>query len=392
MKETELKKFLAEGNAFLGIELGSTRIKSILIGADCKPLASGSYDWESRYENGIWTYPLADVWAGIQSSYEKLLDSVQKQYGVQVTSFRAIGISAMMHGYLPFNARGEQLVPFRTWCNTMTEDAAAALSELFQFNIPQRWSIAHLYHAILQGESHINEVAFLTTLSGYIHWQLTGKKVLGVGDASGMFPIDSSRCDFNARMIEQFDQKMAEKNIPWNLKAILPHVLSAGEPAGTLTAAGAKLLDPSGALQAGIPLCPPEGDAGTGMVATNSVAERTGNVSAGTSIFAMVVLEKMLQSVYTEVDLVTTPSGRPVAMVHCNNCTSDLNAWAGVLQGFADALGVKCSIPQVLDTLFFSALQGEPDCGGLLSYNYSSGEPITRLDAGRPLFVRRPDS
>lgn len=393
MNKEEAKACLAEGRASLGIEMGSTRIKAVLIGGDAKqPLASGGHDWENRYENGVWTYALEEVWTGVQDSYAKLAEAVQRDYGVHLTKLRAIGVSAMMHGYLPFDARDNLLVPFRTWRNTMTEDAADALTKLFRFNIPQRWSIAHLYHAILQNEPHVKDIAFLTTLAGYVHWQLTGEKVLGVGDASGMFPIDSATGDYDARRLEQFGRQVAGRGYPWTLRGILPRVLPAGQQAGALTEAGARLLDPSGALQAGIPFCPPEGDAGTGMVATNSVAARTGNVSAGTSVFAMVVLEKPLKDVYTEIDLVTTPSGKPVAMVHCNNCTSDINAWAGMLQEFAASVGWSCTMPQVLDAIFYGALRGDDDCGGLVNFNYFSGEPITRLDEGRPLFARRPDA
>ncbi|MCA9975485.1 MAG: hypothetical protein KC413_07030, partial [Anaerolineales bacterium] len=304
----------------------------------------------------------------------------------------AIGFSAMMHGYLAFSKDGNLLVPFRTWRNTMTGQAAEKLTDLFQFNIPQRWSIAHLYQAVLNQEAHINDVSHLTTLAGYVHWQLTGQTVLGVGEASGVFPIDSETNDYDTHKIELFNERLAAANIPWRLQNILPQVLAAGEAAGTLTAAGAKLLDPSGQLQAGIPLCPPEGDAGTGMVATNSVAVRTGNVSAGTSVFAMIVLEKALSTVYPEIDMVTTPTGKPVAMVHSNNCTSDLNAWIGLFQEFTAALGVEINQSRLFEMLYQQALAGEADAGGLLAYNYFSGEHITHLEAGRPLFVRTPES
>lgn len=383
---------IAGGRAVLGIELGSTRIKAVLIDEHHQPVASGSHDWKNRLEQGIWTYRLEDVWAGIQDSYAKLCRQVEATYGVTLTNVKAMGFSAMMHGYLPFDKDGWQLTAFRTWRNTTTEQAAAELTALFDFNIPQRWSIAHLYQAMLNKESHVKDIAYLTTLSGYVHWKLTGKKVLGVGEASGMFPIDSRTGDYHPRMVEQFDRRAAIDGYPWQLRDILPHVLPAGSKAGTLTAEGARLLDPSGRLQPGIPLAPPEGDAGTGMTATNSVAPRTGNVSAGTSIFAMVVLEKDLSRVYEEVDMVTTPSGKPVAMVHCNNCSSDIDAWAQMLCEFAAALGTPCTLPQALDALFYQALQGAADGGGLVSYNYFSGEPITRLDEGRPLFVRLPDA
>lgn len=392
MQTNQIQQLIQDGKAVLGIELGSTRIKAVLIGSDYAPVASGSFDWENRYENGVWTYHLDDVWTGIQESYRKLKEQVAQQYSVKLTKLAAVGFSAMMHGYLAFDEKGELLAPFRTWRNTMTEEAAEKLTELFSFNIPQRWSIAHLYQAILNGEEHVSRISFLTTLAGYVHWQLTGEKVLGVGEASGMFPIDSETGKYDAVMLERFEQLVAPKGYPWKLAGILPAILQAGDPAGSLTSKGALLLDPSGELEAGIPLCPPEGDAGTGMVATNSVAARTGNISAGTSIFSMVVLERSLSKVYPEIDMVTTPSGKPVAMVHCNNCTSDINAWADLLRSFAAALGVECSMPKALDTLFYEALKGDADCGGLVSYNYFSGEPVTKMEEGRPLFVRMPDA
>ncbi|MCA9961364.1 MAG: FGGY-family carbohydrate kinase [Anaerolineales bacterium] len=380
------------GKTALGVEFGSTRIKAVLIGEDHKPLASGSYDWENQYENGIWTYSLADIWKGLQESYRQLSSEVLEKYNTPLQTIGAIGFSAMMHGYMAFDKDGNQLVPFRTWRNTITGQAAEQLTDLFQFNIPQRWSIAHLYQAVLNQEAHINDVSHLTTLAGYVHWQLTGQTVLGVGEASGVFPIDSETNDYDTHKIELFNERLAAANIPWRLQDILPRVLAAGEAAGTLTAAGAKLLDPSGQLQAGIPLCPPEGDAGTGMVATNSVAVRTGNVSAGTSVFAMIVLEKALSTVYPEIDMVTTPTGKPVAMVHSNNCTSDLNAWIGLFQEFTAALGVEINQSRLFEMLYQQALAGEADAGGLLAYNYFSGEHITHLEAGRPLFVRTPES
>lgn len=387
-----IKKVIEEGKVALGIEMGSTRIKAVLIGPDHKPVASGSHDWENRLEDGIWTYHLDDVWAGLQDCYSKLKENVRKKYDVALGAMEAIGVSAMMHGYLVFDSNNNQLAQFRTWRNTTTEKAAAELTELFHFNIPQRWSIAHLYQAILNEEAHVKDIAFLTTLAGYVHWKLTGEKVLGVGDASGVFPIDSATNDYDAGMIAKFNALIEKKNYPWKFTDLLPKVLQAGEAAGKLTEEGAKLLDPSGELPAGIPLCPPEGDAGTGMTATNSVAERRGNISAGTSIFAMAVLEKPLSSVYTEIDMVTTPTGKPVAMVHCNNCTSDINAWASLLQQFAEVMGVQYSMPQVLDAMFYQALEGDPDCGGVVAYNYFSGEPITQLEEGRPLFARLPDA
>ncbi len=377
---------------YLGIELGSTRIKAVLIGPDHAVLASGAHDWENRLENGYWTYSLEAVWAGVQNSYRKLAQQVQERYGAALTRTGAIGISAMMHGYLPFDKTGAQLAPFRTWRNTTTERAAELLTAQLEFNIPQRWSIAHLYQAMLNGETHVSDIAFLTTLSGYIHWRLTGERVLGIGDASGMFPIDSVTKQFVARMANEFDGLLKQQNLPYRLNDILPRVLNAGEPAGRLTEAGAKLLDPTGALTAGIPLCPPEGDAGTGMVATNSIAPRTGNVSAGTSLFAMIVLEKALSRVYPEIDMVTTPSGMPVAMVHCNTCTSDLDAWVRLLADAISAAGASLTKPQVYDLFYEKALEGDADCGGLVNYNYYSGEPITKLPEGRPLLMRRPDA
>lgn len=386
------KQMIEEGKAVLGIEFGSTRIKAVLINEKNEPVASGSHDWENRYDNGIWTYTLEDIWGGVQNSYRSMVQDVKDKYGVQITKLAAIGFSGMMHGYMAFNKNGELLVPFRTWRNTITEEASEKLTELFQYHIPQRWSIAHLYQAILNGEEHVKEIDFFTTLAGYIHWKLTGKKVLGIGEASGMFPIDIKTKEFNQTMIEKFDSQIAENHYPWKLSEILPEILLAGENAGELTEEGAKLLDPSGMLEAGIPLCPPEGDAGTGMAATNSVAPRTGNVSAGTSVFAMVVLEKELSKVYPEIDLVTTPSGDLVGMVHCNNCTSDLNAWVGVFREFAETFGMKVDMNDLYGNLYRKAMEGDKDCGGLLAYNYFSGEHITNFEEGRPLFVRTPES
>ena len=388
----DAKTTIAEGRAVLGIELGSTRIKAVVIGEDNKPIASGSHDWENQLVNGIWTYSLDAVWAGLQDCYSNMAADVKEKYGVEVESFAAIGFSAMMHGYMAFDKNDELLVPFRTWRNTITGEASKELFDLFNYNIPQRWSISHLYQSILNGEEHVKDVTFFTTLSGYIHWKLTGEKAIGVGDASGMFPIDIETKDFNKEMIRKFNELVAPKGYPWKLEELMPKVLVAGETAGVLTEEGAKLLDVSGKLKAGIPLCPPEGDAGTGMAATNSVAQRTGNVSAGTSVFAMIVLEKDLSKAYPEIDLVTTPSGDLVAMVHCNNCTSDLNAWVNIFKEFADAFGVKADMNELFGTLYNKALEGDKDCGGLLAYNYFSGEHITGFEAGRPLFVRTPDS
>lgn len=388
----EIKKLIEGGKSVLGIELGSTRIKAVLIGEDNAPIASGSHDWENQLINNIWTYSLEDVWAGLQHCYQDLKENVQKEYGVTLTEFAAIGISGMMHGYMAFDKNDELLVPFRTWRNTITKDASEKLMGVFNYNIPQRWSIAHLYQCILNGDDHVKDVTYFSTLSAYIHWQLTGQKVIGVGEASGMFPIDIATGDFNERMIGQFDELVADKNYPWKLREIMPKVLSAGDDAGVLTDKGAKLLDPSGDLKAGIPMCPPEGDAGTGMVATNSVTVRTGNVSAGTSVFLMAVLEKELSKVYPEIDMVTTPAGDLVAMVHCNNCTSDLNAWVNLFKEFAEEFGMKVDMNELFGKLYNKALEGDDDCGGLLAYNYFSGEHITKLQEGRPMFVRRPDS
>ena len=383
---------IQSGRAVLGLELGSTRIKCVLIGEDHAPIASGDHTWENRLENGVWTYHMDDVWAGIQDAYAALKADVESRYGVKLTHLAALGVSAMMHGYLPFDKDGKQLCEFRTWRNTMTADAAEALTSLFDFNIPQRWSIAHLYQAILNGESHLPSLARLTTLAGHVHYMLTGRHVMGVGEASGMFPIDSQTGTYDARMVRLFDDAIASKGYGWKLLDILPAVLNAGEDAGCLTAEGAKLLDPTGALNAGALVAPPEGDAGTGMTATNAVAVRTGNVSAGTSVFAMVVLEKPLSKVYPEIDMVTTPTGKPVAMVHCNNCTSDINAWAGMLKGFCEAAGKSVSMGEIYTALFTSALAGDKDCGGVVNLPLFSGEPVVGLNEGRPMMVRTPDA
>jgi sugar (pentulose or hexulose) kinase len=381
-------------STFLGIEFGSTRIKAVLIDENFKPIASGSHDWENKLVDGVWTYELKDVWTGLQDSFRKLNDAVKSRFGQPLARVDAIGISAMMHGYLAFDKADKLLVPFRTWRNTMTEKAAADLTALFGFNIPQRWSIAHLWQAVLNQEAQVKDAAFITTLAGYVHWKLSGKKVLGIGDASGVFPIDSATNDYNTRMVKQFDELAGGNNpqIKWKLAELLPKTLSAGENAGSLTEAGAALLDPSGVFKSGVPFCPPEGDAGTGMTATNSVAERTGNVSAGTSIFAMIVLEKPLSRVYPEIDMVTTPSGKPVAMVHCNNCTTDLDGWVKLFGETIALSGAKMEKAALYDALYHKALEGDADCGGLVSYNYYSGEHTVRLAEGRPLFARLPDS
>ena len=389
---TDAGAAITSGRTALGIEFGSTRIKAVLIGPDHRPLAVGASDWENQLVDRRWTYSLDAVWSGVQQSVAALAADVRRRHGVDLTEVGALGVSAMMHGYLAFDAAGELLTPFRTWRNTDTGRATERLSAEFGVNIPHRWSVAHLYQAVLDSEEHVGRLDSLTTLAGYVHWQLTGEKVLGVGDASGMFPIDSATGGYDATMLARFDELAAEAGADLSLAALLPAVAAAGQPAGTLTAAGARLLDPSGRLRPGAPLCPPEGDAGTGMVATNSVAPRTGNVSAGTSIFAMVVLERELGQVHRELDLVTTPAGDPVAMVHCNNGASELDAWAGLFTEFARALGAPASPSEVFETLFTAALDGASDGGGLLAYNYLSGEPITGLEEGRPLFLRSPDS
>ena len=378
-------------NTVLGIELGSTRIKAVLIDQDHRPIASGSHEWENQLVNNIWTYSMEAIHSGVQACYADLKRDVKEKYGAVLTQVGAIGISAMMHGYLPFDKDGKPLAEFRTWRNTMTGEAAEKLTALFDFNIPQRWSIAHLYQAMLNGEEHLPRLACLTTLAGYLHTRLTGKNVLGIGEASGVFPIDSETLSYNAAMTDKFDALIAEMGYTWRLRDILPGILTAGEQAGALTAEGAAFLDPAGDLKPGIPFAPPEGDAGTGMTATNSVAPRTGNVSAGTSDFAMIVVEK-LPGVHREIDMVTTPTGKPVAMVHCNNCTSDINAWVNLLSEFAGAIGARIDKGDLYTLLFNKALEGESDCGGLLSYNYLSGEGVTDLDAGRPVFARTPDA
>ena len=386
------KESIMNGKAALGIEFGSTRIKAVLIDEEHHPIASGSHEWENQLVDGVWTYSIDAIWNGLQDCYQDMKKDVQEKYGAKVTKLAAIGFSAMMHGYMAFDKDDKILVPFRTWRNAITEEASEKLTDLFRYNIPQRWSVAHLYQAILNGEEHVKDICFQTTLAGYIHWMLTGKKVLGVGDASGMFPIDIETGKYDAKMVSQFDEAIADKGYPWKLMDIFPEVLSAGEDAGTLTQEGAKLLDTDGDLEAGVPLCPPEGDAGTGMVATNSVARRTGNVSAGTSVFSMVVLEKELSKVYKELDLVTTPSGDLVAMVHCNNCTSDLNAWVNIFREFAESFGLDVDMNRLYGTLYKKAMEGDANGGNLLAYNYISGENITEMEEGRPLFVRTPNS
>ena len=384
----DAKSTIEAGKAILGIELGSTRIKAVLIDQENKPIAQGSHTWENQLVDGLWTYSIEAIWSGLQDCYADLRTNVKNAYGIEIETLAAIGVSAMMHGYMPFNKKEEILVPFRTWRNTNTGRAAAALSELFVYNIPLRWSISHLYQAILDNEAHVNKIDFLTTLAGYVHWQITGEKVLGIGDASGMLPIDPTTHNYSAEMVAKFNKLIAPKEYNWKLEDILPKVLSAGENAGVLTPKGSKKLDASGHLKAGIPVCPPEGDAGTGMVATNAVKQRTGNVSAGTSSFSMIVLEKELSKPYEMIDMVTTPDGSLVAMVHCNNCTSDLNAWVNLFKEYQELLGIPVDMDEIYSKLYNIALTGDTDCGGLLSYNYISGEPVTGLADGRPLFVR----
>ncbi len=387
----EIVSVIENGETALGIELGSTRIKSVLIGKDHTPLASGGFDWENSLIDGIWTYPMEDIWCGVQACFADLVRNVRHRYGITLKNIKTLGFSAMMHGYMVFNNDGNQLTLFRTWRNNITGQASEVLTKLFNYPIPQRWSIAHLYQAILNSEEHVRHIRLITTLAGFIHWKLTGRKVIGIGDASGMFPIDLKTCDFNINMCSLFDSHIKDKGFDWKLKNILPEVLLAGKVGGYLTDDGALSLDPTGKLNAGVPVCPPEGDAGTGMVATNSVTVRTGNVSAGTSVFAMIVLEKELKNVHNEVDLVTTPDGNLVGMAHSNNCSSDYDAWINLFGEALEVLGIGISKHTLYDTLLEQALKGDPDCGGMLSFGYVSGEHITGFSEGRPLFVRSPE-
>jgi len=388
----DAKKTIETGQAVMGLELGSTRIKAVLIDRDHKPIAQGDHEWENQLVDGLWTYSVEAIWNGLQDCYANLRKDVMQRYGTEIESLASIGISAMMHGYLAFDSEGILLAPFRTWRNTNTGAAAKVLSDLFNFNMPLRWSLSHLYQCILDKEEHVGDIDFMTTLSGYIHWSLTGRKVLGVGDASGMMPIDPGTCDFDEKRIAAFDSLVAPEGYPWKLREILPEVLKAGENAGALTKEGTLKLDPSGHLKAGIPLCPPEGDAGTGMVATNAVRPRTGNVSAGTSSFSMIVLEKDLKRPHDVIDIITTPDGSPVAMTHCNNCTTDLNAWVSLFIEYQNLLGIKADKGEIYEKLFTHALEGDLDCGGLLNYNYVAGEHVTGFTEGRPLFVRSASS
>ena len=384
----EIKSAILNGQTSVGMELGSTRIKTVLIGPDNFPIASGSFDWENSYIDNIWTYSIDEIWEGVQASFRKMTEDVKAKYDVEFTKTGSLGFSGMMHGYMVFDKNDKQLVPFRTWRNNFTGQASEELTELFDYPIPQRWNIAHLYQAILNKEEHVKDISFLTTIAGYIHWKLSGQKSLGIGEASGVFPIDSVNKNYNFKLAEKFDAHISDYGFDWKVADLLPAVLVAGDNAGYLTEEGAKLLDPSGKLEAGIPMCPAEGDAGTGMVATNSIAVRTGNVSAGTSVFAMLVLEKELSKAYKELDLVTTPDGHMVAMVHSNNCTSDYDAWLNIFAEALKELGLDVPKPKLYDTLLGMALKGDPDCGGLLAYGYISGEHITGFEEGRPMLVR----
>lgn len=392
MNRKNYKEFIEKGEAVLGIELGSTRIKSVLIDDSFSPIASGESEWENRFADGIWTYTIEDIWNGLQNSYLKIAEEVKDKYGVILKELKAIGFSAMMHGYLPFDEKDKLLVPFRTWRNSITQEASEKLTELFQYNIPQRWSIAHLYQAILNKEPHVREIRYITTLAGYVHWKLTGQKVIGIGDASGMFPVDPETKDYDSNMICLFDQLIRKENYDWPLKDILPEILTAGKNAGKLTEEGARLLDVSGNLQPGILLAPPEGDAQTGMMATNSVAVGTGNVSVGTSAFATIILEKKLRHAYPEIDVFTTPEGNLAANIHANNGTSDLNAWVGIFREFAECMKIETNTEELFKKLYTKALEGDYDCGELLSYGYLSGENLMNVQKGRPLFIRKPES
>lgn len=386
------KLIIESGKTALGIEFGSTRVKAVLIDEDCDVLASGSYEWENQLLDGYWTYSLEEIHTALRTCYSNLRADVKEKYGASLKKIGAMGISGMMHGYMAFDKGGKLLVPFRTWRNTTTEKASKELTEKLSFNIPQRWTASHLYEAIIDGEAHVPEIAYVTTLVGYVHYMLTGVNAVGIGEASGIFPIDSIKNDYDENMVAVFDKLTEEKGFTKKLREVLPKVLLAGENAGYLTEKGLKLLDESGELEIGIPFAPGEGDAGTGMVATNSVRVRTGNISAGTSVFLMLVLEKSLSKVYPEIDMVTTPSGKPVAMVHCNNCTSDINAWGGIFHSFAGMLGSDAKKGKVYDLMYEAASKADYDCGGLVSYNYYSGEPVTGFKEGRPLLVRTPDS
>ena len=392
MNHDDATRSIREGKAVLGIEFGSTRIKASLIAPDATPLASGSHVWENRLENGVWTYAMEDVWRGLAACYASLTADVRTRYSLELTRVAALGVSGMMHGYVALDREGKLLVPFRTWRNNITGRACAELTPLLDFAVPERWTIAHLYQSILEEQPHVPRLARLTTLAGYVHLMLTGEHAVGVGEASGIFPVDPETGSWDSARVRKFDELVAPRKLSWKLEGLLPKVLYAGRAAGTLTAEGARLIDPSGKLAAGIPLCPPEGDAGTGMVATNAVRVRSGNVSAGTSVFAMIVLEKSLSRVYTHIDIVATPDGKPVAMAHANNGTSDLDAWIGFFAQVAKALGVEARPSDLYEKLLPLAAAGDPDAGGLLSINYVSGEHVTGFTEGRPLFARNQDS
>jgi len=387
-----IREDIMNGKTALGIEFGSTRIKAVLVDGDNKVIAQGDHEWENHFEDGVWTYPIEEIWSGLQDCYAKLVEDVDDKYDCLVTTFGAIGFSGMMHGYLAFDAEGNLLVPFRTWRNTITGQAAKELSEVLDFNIPQRWSISHYYQSILNGEEHISKVSYFMTLAGYVHYMMTGKKVIGVGEASGMFPIDSATGQYDAKMLAKFNELAATKGIKTKVEDLMPVVVSAGEDAGCLTEAGAKLLDPAGNLKAGIVMAPPEGDAGTGMVATNAISVGTGNVSAGTSVFSMIVIDKPLKKAHEEIDMVTTPCGDAVAMVHCNNCTSDLNAWINIFKQFSELFGMDVNMNDLYGKLYNHALTEDTDCGGVVSFNYFGGEPVVGVNEGRPMVVRKPDA
>lgn len=391
-REYNPAEVIESGKAILGLELGSTRIKATIIGPDGRPLSAGSHGWENKLKDGIWTYDMDDVWTGLSSCFDDLIKNSEEAYGVTLEEFAAGGISGMMHGYIALDEGGDLLVPFRTWRNNITEEASTALTELFDFPIPQRWSIAHLYQAVLNGEEHLPKLSRITTLSGYVHWKLTGEFVIGICEASGMFPVDPGTQDYDQTMVDAFDKKVSEKGYSWKLKRLLPRIVPAGEEAGRLTESGAKILDPKGRISPDVPLAPPEGDAGTGMMATNSILPRTGNVSAGTSVFAMIVLEKELSKAYPEIDRILTPDGKPVGMVHSNNCTSDLDAWVALFRQALELHGVEVDQGELIGKLSKEALKGDRDAGGLLSYGYISGEHVTGFSEGRPLFVRKPDA
>lgn len=392
MDKLKIAEKIKNGETFIGIEFGSTRIKAVLTDEKCSPLASGNFTWENELQDGIWTYSLDSIIKGLQVCFSSLKSNVREEYNMPLVTTGAIGISAMMHGYMAFDENDELLVPFRTWRNTITGQASKKLSEAFSFNIPERWSIAHLYQAILNEEPHVKQIRHINTLAGYIHFILTGNRVLGIGDASGMFPVDSENLCYNEGMLDKFDEITHIHFFKWKIRDILPSILLAGENAGALTKQGALILDPTGEFLAGVPFCPPEGDAGTGMTATNSVRPLTGNVSAGTSVFAMAVLDKSMKNWYPEIDVVTTPTGKDVAMVHCNNCCSDIDAWAYIFSEFSSASGNKLPMSKVYDILYDEAAKGNKNCGGVTSFNYISGESITKLSNGAPMVLRRNDS